>query len=326
MKMLITGATGFVGGRLAERLIKEGHEVKALVRESSNFKNLKNLGVELIIGDITDTKAVESAVTGVDYIFHIAALFRQAKYPDSIYWDVNVGGTRNIMEAALKHGTKRVVHCSTIGVLSHIENPPADETFPYNPGDIYQTTKAEGEKQALIHHSSKGLPVVVIRPAMIYGPGDLRLLKLFKTIAKKKFIMIGNGKTLAHFIYIDDLVDSFLLAAEKDNILGEIFIIAGEKPITLNYLTQQIAKECGTKIPSFHIPAKPIQVLGSICELICKPFGIEPPLYRRRVDFFTKNRSFDTTKAKTRLGFIPKISVEEGIKRTLSWYQTNNLI
>ncbi len=321
MKTLITGATGFVGGHLAARLVRDGHQVRALVREGSNTSKLKSLGAELITGDITNRDVVDRAVAGVEKVFHIAALFRQAKYPDSVYWQVNVEGTRNILEAGLKHKVKRLIHCSTIGVLSHIENPPADETYPYNPGDIYQETKAEGEKLALRYYREKGLPTAVIRPAMIYGPGDLRLLKLYKSIARKKFFMIGSGRTLAHFIYIDDLVDGFLLAAEKDGALGEVFIIADEHPLSLNELTGIIAKELGTTIPRVHIPAKPVQWTGSLCEWLCQPFGIEPPIYRRRVDFFTKDRSFNINKAKKTLGYSPRISIEEGVKRTAHWYQ-----
>lgn len=329
MNILVTGATGFVGSHLTAKLIKEGYQVKALVRPNSPSNNIKTLaaqGVELVQGDITDKAAVDQAVSGADKVFHIAALFRQAKHPDQIYWDVNVAGTRNVLDACLKHKVKRVIHCSTIGVLSHIEKPPADETYPYNPGDIYQETKAEGEKLALRYSKEKGLSVVVVRPAMIYGPGDLRLLKLFKSIAKRKFIMIGNGKTLAHFVYVADLVSGFLLAAERDGVSGEIFTFAENSHITLNELTAIIAKELGVTIPKIHIPAKPVQLAGSICEWLCKPFGIEPPLYRRRVDFFTKDRSFNINKAKNRLGYNPKVNIEEGVQRTIKWYQKEGLL
>lgn len=133
--------------------------------------------------------------------------------------------------------------------------------------------------------------------------------------------MLGSGRTLAHFVYIDDLINGFLLCAEKEGILGEIFIIAGGSPLTLNELTATIAQELKVKNLRLHFPVRPVQILGSLCEGICKPFGIEPPLYKRRVDFFTKDRSFNITKAQVKLDYLPKISMEEGIRRTIAWYR-----
>ncbi len=326
MKVLVTGSTGFVGSNLVNALIKKGFSVRSLVRLSSSHENLKNMGVDIIIGDITDKKLVREAVEGVDIVFHIAALFRQAGFRDSIYWDINVGGTENVLDVSLEKGIKRFIHCSTVGVLSHITNPPADETYPYNPGDIYQETKAEGEKLALKYFREKRLPGLVIRPAMIYGPGDTRLLKLFKMIARKRFIMLGDGKTLAHFIYIDDLIRAFLLSAENSKAVGNVYIIAGEGPFTLNDLVRLIAESLNIKPPRLHFPVGPFLALGLIFERIFIPLGIEPPIYRRRVDFFTKDRSFNTTKAQKELGFYPEVSMKTGIKRTIAWYRKNNYL
>ncbi len=321
MKILVTGATGFVGGALTRKLIENGHCVKALVRKRSYTEKLKQLGVELIEGDVRDKKSVEKAVADAGRVFHIAALFRQARFKDEVYWDVNVSGTKNVLKASYSAGVEKFIHCSTVGVLSHIEHPPADESFPYSPGDIYQKTKAEGEKLALKFCKEENFDVAVVRPAMIYGPGDIRLLKLFKSIAKKRFIMIGSGETLAHFVYIDDLIDGFLLAADSDKSMGEVFIIASEGPITLNNLVGMIAEELGVTLPKMHLPVKPFQVLGTICETVCKPFAIEPPIYRRRVDFFTKDRAFNIAKAEKVLGYRWKVGMREGIKRTIAWYR-----
>ena len=172
-----------------------------------------------------------------------------------------------------------------------------------------------------ITRTSANMPVIVIRPAMIYGPGDLRFLKLFKMIARKHSFMIGSGKTLAHFVYIDDLLDGFVLASSAADREGEIYIIASEGPIALNDLVRIICDELGVSVPKIHLPVKPFQWLGSICETVCLPLKVEPPIFRRRVDFFTKNRAFDINKAKRDLKYEYKVGMREGIRRTLRWYR-----
>ena len=167
---------------------------------------------------------------------------------------------------------------------------------------------------------------MIIRPAGIYGPGDLRFLKLFKSIATKRFVMVGNGKTLWHPVYINDLVDGFILAAEKKDITGETFIIGGPEYLSLNELVKKIARILNVKPPILRIPAMPVQIAGSICETLCVPFGIEPPLYRRRVDFFTKTRAFDITNAINKLGYRPKYDIDTGLKLTAEWYKQSGLL
>jgi len=326
VRVLVTGATGFVGGHLTRHLLKEGYEVRCLVRESSNIEPLKSLGVDLVYGDVRNMVSVEKAVAGAEKVFHIAALFRKAGFPDSTYWDINVKGVANVLQASLQAGVKRFIHCSTIGVLGHISSPPGNESTPYNPGDIYQRTKMEGEKTALKFHKEKGLPVVVVRPAMIYGPGDLRLLKLFKAVAKRRFVMLGSGKTLAHFVYIDDLVKGFILASSIGKAVGNVYIFASEGPVTLNDLVRMISEKLGTPVPKLHLPVKPFQWMGSLCEAICIPLKIEPPIFRRRVDFFTKDRSFDISKARNDLGYEYDIDMQEGIRRTIKWYKENGYL
>lgn len=326
MKILVTGGTGFAGSHLVSRLLSEGKEVRVLVRPTSNFALLKELGVEIVLGDITDRNSVTKSLEGIDIVFHIAAAYRTAGIPDKVYWEVNVEGTRNVLEASTERGVKRFIHCSTIGVHGDVKEIPATELTPFNPGDVYQITKLEGEKLAIKFYREKGLPVVVIRPMSIYGPGDTRLLKLFKMVSKGKFIMLGDGNTLWHGVYIDDLVSGFKLAAEKNGVLGEAFIIGGDKYVTLNELVKKIANAFGVEVRQFHIPARPLQILGSLCESICIPLHIEPPIYRRRVDFFTKNRAFDISKAREKLGYQPKFNLELGIKLTVDWYKEKGFL
>ncbi len=323
-EVLVTGATGFVGNHLTRRLLGIGAEVRILVRKSSNSElvsELEQLGARVFYGDVSDQDSVDEAADGVSFIFHIAALFRQAKFDDSVYYDVNVEGVRHMINAAEKNNVQRLVHCSTIGVHSHILNPPADENEDYRPDDIYQVTKCEGEKLAKEAFKAGRVKGAIIRPAMIWGEGDTRILKLFKGVSKRTMPIIGDGKTMTHWIYVHDLVDGFILAAIKEAAIGQVYIIAGRRAVPLEELVERVAECAGTKPLPVKIPACPVQVAGSITEAICKPFGIEPPLYRRRVDFFTKDRHFDTTKAQTELGFQPRNTFEEEVSNIFNWYQ-----
>jgi len=329
MKILVTGATGFTGGALAKRLLKDSkNEVRVLVRNEEKAKWLKDLGAEVIVGDITDRDAVFKAVKDTDKVFHIAAAYREAGKDDSYYWNINYNGSINIFDACLEYNVKRLVHTSTIGIISSVKNPPANEEEPYSPGDVYQNSKCEAEKEAIRYAREKKLPVSVVRPAAIYGPGDFRMLKMFKMIAEKRWVFFGNGKANLHMVYIDDLIDGFLLCSEKEEAIGEVFIIGGEKYVTLNELASLIANEFKVKPPSIHLPYKPMEALAVIVEIIWKLLKIkkQPPIYKRRVSFFKKNRAFSIEKAKKLLGYQPKIDLVTGIHLTAEWYIQNGYI
>jgi len=326
MKVLVTGGTGFTGSHLVKRLLGDGSEVKVLARPASNTAFLKDLGVEIIPGDISDRDSVNRAVKGTDKVFNIAAAYREAKLPEASYWAVNFEGTKNIIDACMKYSVSRLVHCSTIGVVSSVDKPPSNESAPYSPDDIYQRSKCAAEKEVLKSVRDEGLPASVIRPCAIYGPGDLRLLKMFRMIAKKKFYIFGSGKALYHMVYIDDLVSGFILASEKDNSIGEVFIIGGAKYTTINELSGIIADEFGVELPKVHFPFKPIEILSVLMEYAYKPFKKEPPLYRRRIAFFKKDRAFDISKAKNILGYVPAFDLKEGVHLTARWYLENGYI
>lgn len=326
MIVLVTGATGYTGGHLVKKLLREGSKVRALVRSKEKEGELKKSGIEVVSGDIRDERAVDLAVKGVDMVFHLSAVFRTAGLKNKDYWDVHVNGTENILSASVKYNVKRFIHCSTIGVHGGVNKIPADEKSPFSPGDIYQLTKLEGEKLAFQYWRDKGLPVVVVRPAGIYGPGEMRFLKLFRAVNKGIFFMIGNGEVFWHPVYIDDLINGFLLAGKVSGIEGEVFIIGGNEYVTLNKLVSAIADALKVTLKKIYIPAWPIQLAGSICETFCKPFGIEPPIYRRRVDFFTKNRAFSIEKAKQRLGYLPQFDLTAGLKITAEWYREKGLL
>lgn len=324
-QVLVTGATGFTGGALAQKLIERGDSVVALVRQTADTSALEKLGVRLVYGDISDATSVAEAAQGCDIIYHIAAVYRTAGHPDEYYEAVNIGGVQNVIDAAKLHNVARTVHCSTIGVHGDIEEIPSNEGSPFNPGDIYQRTKLSGE-ELFAQAMHEGLEGAIFRPGAIYGPGDLRLLKMFKQIKRGFFPLFGGGKNLYHLSYIDDLCDGIILCGEHPAAVGERFILCSNEYGTLKELSATIAKHLGVKAPSFAPPIGPLMLAAKLCEALCKPLGIDPPLHTRRVEFFVKSRAFDNSKARKLIGYEPKISTEEGTKRTIAWYEENDLL
>jgi len=295
--------------------------VVALVRDEARADALKGDGMIPATGDIRDASAVERAAQRVEVIYHVAAIYRQAGLRDDEYRAVNARAVGTVVEAASRAGVKRVVHCSTVGVHGDVERPPANEDAPLKPGDIYQVTKLEGERVAREAGARAGVEVVIARPTGIYGPGDRRLLKLFRGVVRRRFLVLGSGEIFYHLTFIDDLVEGFRLCGEVPAAAGRTYILAGGEVTTLNDLIRIVAEVAGVQPPTFHLPVLPVWVAGAACELMCAPFGIEPPLYRRRVDFFTKSRAFDIARARGELGYAPQVSLREGIRRTLEWYR-----
>jgi nucleoside-diphosphate-sugar epimerase len=324
-KTLVTGATGFAGYNLCRRLVQDGKQVVAFVRPTSHYKKLESLGIECRKVDIKDIGSVQDNFSGITKVYHLAAEYRIEHSNQDEFILVNVEGTRNLLKAAKAAKVRRFIHCSTVGVQGVIDDPPADEIYRFNPGDHYQESKLQGELLAR-EYFSKGLPGVVVRPVGLYGPGDTRFLKLFKPINKGYFVMIGSGKILYHITYIDDLVDGMVLCGTKPEALGEVFTIAGEAYTTIRELVNLIADVLDKPHPKWHIPLFPVYMAAKICESICRPIGVNPPLYPRRVEFFSLDRAFNIVKAKRLLGYKPKVELKEGLAKTALWYKEKGLI
>lgn len=322
MRILVTGGTGFTGKALVQRLLDQGHEVVALdYKEGLKTQELRNRGAEVVLGSVTDKEVVRRAMRGVEVVHHVAAAFREMNVPDSYYHEVNVGGTRNVLEAARAEGVRKVIYCSTCGVHGNVDHPPAGEDAPIQPADYYQRTKWEAEP-VVREYNGRGLETVILRPAAIYGPGDPeRFFLIFQRVAKGTFPMFGNGKTYYHPLYIDNLIDAFLLAMENGRGNGEAYLIADEQYLEIEDLVRRVARalEVDVKIP--HLPVWPVVAAGHVCEKVCKPFGITPPLFPRRVDWYRQNRAFKIDKAKQDLGYAPKVDIDEGLRRTAEWYR-----
>ena len=321
MRVLVTGATGFTGGHLARTLAARGDDVVALVRDPGRAATLRQARIALAPGDIRDGSAVQAAASRAAIVYHIAAIYRQAGLRDDEYRAVNAAAVATVVEAAARAGVRRVVHCSTVGVHGDVQSPPADEGAPFRPGDIYQVTKLEGEQVAREAAERTGVELVIARPTGIYGPGDRRLLKLFKGVARRRFVVLGSGDIYYHLTYIDDLVEGFRLCGAVPAAAGRTYILAGGEVTTLNELIRITADVARVQPPRVRLPVWPFWAAGAACEAVCAPLGIEPPLYRRRVDFFTKSRAFDISRARRELGYAPHVGLRDGIARTLAWYR-----
>jgi dihydroflavonol-4-reductase len=300
-------------------LLARGDKVRVLVRERERARDLEAAGVDIAVGDLRDRSTIDSALKGVNIVYNIAAIYRQAGVATATYRAVNAIAVGDVVEAASRAGAKRVVHCSTVGVHGNIEHPPGNEDAPLSPGDIYQDTKLEGERIAQAAGQRTGVDVTIVRPSGIYGPGDRRLLKLFGGVARGRFPMLGSGEIYYHLTYIDDLVDGFRLCGELPAAANRTYILAGGEVTTLNELVKLIAEVAGVDPPRVHFPVWPVWAAAALCEAVCVPFGIEPPLYRRRVDFYTKSRAFDISRARQELGYAPRVGLRDGIARTLAW-------
>jgi nucleoside-diphosphate-sugar epimerase len=302
-------------------LASRGDTVRALVRDQAQAEEMRRSGIEPALGRLEDHDALARAVAQVEVVYHIAAVYRQAGLRASTYRAVNATAVGDVVEAAARAGARRVVHCSTVGVHGDIAHPPANEDAPLQPGDIYQVTKLEGERVARDAGSRMGIEVTIARPSGIYGPGDRRLLKLFRGVARRRFVVLGSGNIFYHLTYVDDLIEGFRLCGETPGAADRTYILAGGEVTTLNQLITMIAAEANVPPPSMKLPVWPFWLAGAACEAVCVPLGVEPPIYRRRVDFFTKSRAFDISRARKEIGYAPQITLRHGIQKTLAWYR-----
>lgn len=327
MEILVTGGTGFTGAALVLGLLRKGHRVRAMDLKSGICdQELSRQGAEIILGSVTDKKALLEASAGCQVVFHLAAAFRELAVPDSTYYEINVDGTRNVLEAAASSGVDKVVYCSTQGVHGNIEDPPGDEESPIAPADYYQQTKFEGEL-VVREFVQKGTKAVILRPTAIYGPGDPeRFFMIYKRVSNGLFPMFGSGRTFYHPVYIDNLVDAFVAALEAEHWEGEAYIIGDEEYVPIEDLVRRVSKALETSVRVPHFPFLPLSVAAHLCEAVCKPLGISPPIFPRRADWYRQVRAFKIDKAKRDLGYDPKVGLDEGLRRTAEWYQAEGFL
>jgi nucleoside-diphosphate-sugar epimerase len=326
--VLVTGATGFTGRLVTRKLLESGASVRAIARQSSKLGDLEGLDIEWFRGDVFDPETVGNAAKDVQYIFHLAAAFREEKPNDDVYRAIHVESTKLLAESVVgKENFECFVHVSTVGVHGHIEVDRADEEYRFAPGDGYQRTKLEAELWIREYADANNLPYSVVRPGPIFGPGDMRLLKLFRMVSKGYLLMIGKGKGIYHLVHIEDLSNIILLAGITPAARSQVMIAANDDPISIQDMAKTIAEIINVKkLRTIRLPLFPFYLASDICKIICTPLGIEPPIYRRRVDFYTKDRKFDNSKVKRLLDYEFTYDNQRGIEDTANWYMQNDLL
>ena len=318
---LVTGANGYTGSHLCRYLAAKEIATRGMYWEPDGLPDFTDPHLEWVSGDLRDRESLKRALDGVEVVYNIAALYRPTNVSNQMFWDVNVDGVGNVVELAAEAGVRRFVQCSTIGVHGDIEQPPADENAPIKPADFYQRTKYEGEKLSRELADRLNLRLAVVRPAAIYGPLERRFLQLPRLIQKQRFVMFGDGEVLYHFIQIEDLCRAFELCAELEQAVGQTYIIADDHAITLNQVVDIISEALGVRRPRLRLPLFVLDAASIGVEFACKPFGLSPPLHRRRASFFKHTRSFDISKARNELGFEPQIRPREGWTQMIQSYR-----
>jgi nucleoside-diphosphate-sugar epimerase len=324
MKVVITGATGFVGSALARALCTAGHEIVALARPSSPRARLADLDVTWVTGDVTEQATLSGLLDGADWLVHAAGRLGEAGVPEAVYYDLHANGTRHVLNEAAGANISRVLYISSPGVLGPISGKPADESFPLAPSNAYERSKAAAEQVAL-EMARAGLPVIVARPEFIYGPGDNHVLGLFRAVQRGIFFTIGRGQHTCHPTYVADAVRGLLACLEHGR-CGEIYHIVGPRPVTFKELGRTIAAALGVRSPWLRVP-RPLAWSGAAAlEGVGRLTGMDPPLSRSGVAFFSESRRFSWQKAHRELGYTPQVHLAEGVSRTVAWYREQGLL
>jgi len=327
MTILVTGATGFLGSALVMELVRQQRPVRILARDEQKARAQFGAAVTIIPGEITDEQQVRQAVDGATEIYHLVGRLYHPSTPTELYRMTHVEGTRVLLAACQGQSQlQRIVHCSTTGVHGVTGRTPAAEDAPFAPTNPYEATKLEAELLALKAYKEDRLPVSVIRPGLVYGPGDLHLLGFFLSIKKGLFRVIDSGRALLHPIYIDDMISAFLLCARRPEAIGRSYNIAGERPVTIRELATAIAHAMDKELPAGSIPLWLANLAADIFAALPGFQGESAPLTRSRVKFLTNSRVYNCNCAENELGFKANVDLEKGMRLTAEWYAKHHYL
>ncbi len=327
MTTLVTGASGFLGGALVGELLRRREKVRVLARDRVKARGRCGESVEVVEGDITDIDAVRQAVGGAATVYHLAGRLYHPSVPVELYQQTHVDGTLTLVEACRDQTEpRRIVYVSTTGVHGVTGARPASEESPLAPTNRYEATNLAGELLARKFCRAQGMPLTVVRPGLVYGPGDLHLLGFFASIERGLFRVIGGGRAQLHPVYIDDMTAALLLAAERAEAVGRVYNVAGERPVSVRELATAIAHSLGKELPAGSIPLWLANLASDVFTVVPGLEGQRAPLTRSRVEFLTSSRIYDIRRAKSELGYAPRIELEEGIRMTAEWYARHGFL
>ena len=329
MKVLVTGATGFTGKALVRRMLDEGHRVVALdCQEGYKTAELHDWGAEVVIGSVTDATVVESAMRGVEIVHHVAAAFREI---DGAREPLPCSERRGYAPAAAmrrsRQGVRKFVHCSTCGVHGNVDHPPADENAPIEPADYYQQSKYDAEP-LVRDYVAKGLKSTILRPAAIFGPGDPgRFYMIFKQLSRRagsRCSATARCCTTHSISTISSMPSCWRWTSRR--VWARPTLSRMSEYMSIEELVRRTASAMGTQASFRRFPLWPVVAASHVVESLCKPFGISPPLYPRRVEWYQLTRAFSIEKARRELGYEPRVGVDEGLRRACEWYRREGML
>jgi nucleoside-diphosphate-sugar epimerase len=331
MRFIVTGATGFIGLNFVDLAVARGHRVAALHRPATTdnrrlLDQLHSRGIETHAGDVRDRDSLRAAMKGAECIVHFAAAFRESGVPDDYFFSVNVAGTRNAVEVAAEQGVRRFVFCSTAGIYGSTVPGIANESTAASPENVYERSKVAAEAVVREVSAARGIQYAILRPAVVYGPHDRRLIKMFRAAARGRFPQFGPGKGRRHMVFVADVARAALRACVTPAAAGQEMIVAGPRAAPLREILSTLARaldrrSCGPKLPLW-----PMQALAAMTEDTCGMLGIRPPIYRRRMDFYRNDAGFDCSRAFDVLGWRPAVDLYEGFGRTIASYRSEGLM
>jgi nucleoside-diphosphate-sugar epimerase len=316
-RVLVTGATGFIGGRLARRLLADGARVRLLVRPTSSAAELAELGAEVVVGDVTDAASRAEAVEGCEIVHHTASLVTESNPSEAEYLRVNADATEELAGAAARAGVRRFVFVSSTAVYAPNEADVVDEGTPPAPQDAYGRSKLEAERR--LERLAGDLGIAIVRPSRVYGPGDRALLPAVRAIARRRFPLVGDGSACVDFLHVDDLVAALEAAAAKGR---GTYVVAGPAPVTVRDFFAAFAEALGTRLLPLSLPARPALAASAVLTRAFALVGRESPVTPKKLAFFLNTRRASTTRARRELGWEPRIDVASGARATVVWYRS----
>ncbi len=327
MRTTVIGGSGFIGRRLCEACLRRGDEVAALVKEPEVASELTERGISVVTADLSDRDAVRRACTDADRVINCAGALGRWSTSDRELEFVNATAPGLIVRCAADAGARRVVHISTAGVSGPLpDGVLADEDYPCRPVTAYQRTKLAGERIALEQHAATGIPLTIVRPTFVYGPGDMHKFALFRSVARRRFVLVDHGTSRLHPIYVADLIDGLLTASARASGDGDIYILGGPSPQTIREMAESIARSLAVSPPGASMPKSILYLAATAAETIGRIVGREPPITRSKVDLMSANFAYATDRARNQLGFRPIVEPTAGMGLTVDWYRRKGLL
>lgn len=321
MKILVTGATGFVGRKLVSELLAAGYDVTTLVRESSNLQDLPD-ELHLVYGDMLDSQSLQAAVTGQEVVIHLAAYFDFYPRDVKLLYRVNVEGTQHLLDACLHASIKRFIYISTTEVIGPVADPPGNEETEQRPQFHYSKSKAQAEERVRETSSKADFDHVILRPTGIVGEGDLyTAFEAIEAVNEKQIpILPGDGKKNLMYTHLDDVVRGIIAAVDSKTAANQTIILCVDEPLTYNELFEFLGETLGVEPPHRKIPT----VLAKLGIGLMSPYKNRKKntflWHMKSVQAMDEDRWFSNAKAKRLLNWSPKLTMREGIKRAINWY------